>query len=114
MSEKTKVAAEKEAVEVEESGVGTYVFKKPTKIDGDEVTEISYDLSDLTGAAIRRAKADLQKRGYTVAVKELDECFHAALFAQASGLTIDNVEGFAGVDYMNVANIVRDFLYIGE
>ena len=102
-----------EEIMKEEPGVseaGTYVFKKPTVIDGDPVTEINYDFSTINGAAIRRAKSDLQKRGYTVAVKELDEVFHTALFAQASGLTVDNVESFHAVDYMNVANIARDFL----
>lgn len=114
MSEKTKVTAEMEAVEVEESSVGTYVFKKPTKIDGVEVTEISYNLDEINGVAIRRAKGELQRRGYTVALKELDEVFHAALFAQASGLTLDNVESFSAVDYMNVADIARGFLNGGE
>ena len=104
----------KEAVEpVKQSGVGTYVFKKPTTIEGEVVKEINYDFTEINGKAIRQAKSDLQKRSYTVAVKELDECFHAALFAQASGLTIDNVESFSAVDYMNVADLARDFL-MGE
>lgn len=89
---------------------GVYKFKKPTKIDGEEVKEIRYDFSEINGAAIRRAKSELQKRGYTVAVKELDEVFHSAIFAMASGLTIDNVEAFSAVDYMGVADIARDFL----
>ncbi len=89
---------------------GVYTFKRPTKIDGDVVTEIAYDFSEINGASIRKAKSELQKRGYTVAVKELDECYHAALFAQAAGLTIDNVESFGLVDYNNVADIARDFL----
>ena len=104
----------KAEVEVNESvesvDAGVYTFKKPTKLDGEVVTEIRYDFSEINGAAIRRAKSELQKRGYTVAVKELDEVFHSAIFALASGLTIDNVESFSAVDYMNVADIARDFL----
>jgi pyridoxine 5'-phosphate synthase PdxJ len=99
--------------EVEQSGVGVYVFKHPTKIEGDDVKEISYDFTEINGKAIRQAKSELQKRSYTVAVKELDECFHAALFAQASGLTLDSVEILHAVDYMNVADLARDFL-MGE
>ena len=102
----------KEVVE-KQSGVGTYVFKKPTKIEGEELKEISYDFSEINGKAIRQAKSELQKRSYTVAVKELDECFHAALFAIASGLSIDSVESLSAVDYMNVADLARDFL-MGE
>lgn len=111
MSEKEKVVTE--VTEVENSGVGTYKFKKPTVIDGEKKEEINYDLSQLTGVTLRRAKAELQKRGYTVAVKELDEVFHTAIFAEVAGLTIDNVESFSAVDYLGVANIVRDFL-MGE
>ena len=94
----------------ESAAVGTYVFKKPTKIDGEEEKEISYDLTLLNGGAIRRAKAELTRRGYHVAVKELDEVYHTALFAQVTGLTIDNVDAFSAVDYMEVADIVRNFL----
>lgn len=100
--------------EVEEVGVGTYVFKKPAKIDGEEVEEISYDLTSINGSAIRRVKGNLQRKGYTVAVKELDEVFHTALFAEAVGWTIDNVESLHAVDYMNIADIVRDFLMVEE
>lgn len=96
--------------EVKEIGVGTYVFKKPVKIDGEEVKEISYDLTSLNGSAIRRTKGNLQRKGYTVAVKELDEVFHTALFAEAVGWTIDNVESLPASDYMNIADLVRDFL----
>lgn len=96
---------------IESAGdAGVYKFKKPTKIDGEVVSEINYDFSEINGAAIRRAKSELQKRGYTVAVKELDEVFHSAIFAMASGLTIDNVESFSAVDYMGVADIARGFL----
>lgn len=96
--------------EIKEIGVGTYVFKKPTKVDGEEVKEVNYDLTSLNGSAIRRVKGNLQRKGYTVAVKELDEVFHTALFAECVGWTIDNVESLSAVDYMNIADIVRDFL----
>ena len=96
--------------EVKEIGVGTYAFKKPAKIDGEEVKEISYDLTSINGSAIRRVKGALQKKNYTIILKDLDEVFHTALFAEAVGWTIDNVESLSAVDYMNIADIVRDFL----
>jgi hypothetical protein len=99
-----------EAVVEENIYAGEYIFKNPTEIDGEKVTSIKYDFSELNGKAIRMAKSELQRRGYTVAVKELDEVYHAALFAMASGLTVDNVEAFSMVDYNNVADIARGFL----
>lgn len=109
------MSKEKEIVAAEEvagnSGVGTYKFKKPTKIDGVEVSEIHYDLNILDGKAVRAVKADLTRRNYVVAVKELDEVFHAAMFAYAADITIDSVESFAAIDYMNVADIAKDFMY---
>ena len=81
-------------IEEEVKGVGTYVFKKPTKIDGEEVKEIAYDLNLLNGKSIRNARSELGKRGYAVVLKEFDEVYNAALFAEASGLTFDNVECF--------------------
>ena len=111
MSEKnTSLVAVEEAVE-ETAGVGTYTFKTPTKIDGEEVKTINYDFTALNGGNIRNAKAELQKRGYTVAVKSLDECFHAAMFAEAAGITYGDVERFSTKDYNAVADIAQDFLF---
>ena len=105
MSEKKEEVVE----EVAKSGVGTYKFKQPTMIDGEVVTEINYDLTSLNGSAVRRAKGELSRRGYIVAANIIDEVFHAALFAEATGLTLDNVESFALVDYMEIASIVQVF-----
>lgn len=96
--------------EVETSGVGVYKFKNPTVIEGTPVKEITYDLTKINGKAIRSARSALGKRSYAVAIKELDEVFHAALFAEASDLSFDSVEEFSAVDYMAVADIVKDFL----
>ena len=96
---------------VEESGVGEYKFVKPVKIDGEEKESIPYDFTMLNGSHIRHAKSELQKRGYTVAVKELDEVFHAAMFAEAAGISVADVERFSPHDYNNIADLARDFLY---
>lgn len=109
MSEKQLEVVEEVKEEVVASGVGTYKFKKPTTIDGEVVTEITYDLTSLNGSSVRRVKGELSRRGYIVAANIIDEVFHAALFAEATGLTLDNVESFALVDYMEVANIVQVF-----
>lgn len=98
-----------EVKEKENKAVGTYVFKRPTMIDGKEVTEVPYDFNLIDGSAIRRAKGALTRKGYVVAVKEYDEVFLAALFAEASGLTLETVEKFALVDFMNVADLTQVF-----
>jgi hypothetical protein len=95
----------------EESGVGKYKFVKPAKIDGEEREDIPYDFTELNGSHIRHAKGELQRRGYTVAVKELDEVFHAAMFAEAAGISVADVERFSPRDYNAVADLARDFLY---
>ena len=94
-------------------GVGTYKLKKPTLIDGVQVKELNYNLEALDGKAIRNIRTTLGRRGYIVSAKEIDSVLHAAMFAEACGLTIDNIEALSATDYMNVADIVRDFL-IGE
>ena len=110
-----KITKANEAAETaENTGVGTYVFKKPTKIDGEEVKEINYDFNAINGAAIRDIRTELGKRSYVVSVPELDQVFQAGMFAVASGLTLDNVEAFALRDYMNVTELARDFLLTEE
>ena len=94
----------------QETGVGTYVFKKPTKIDGEEVKEINYDFNSLNGTAIRDIRTELGKRAYAASVPEIDQVFQAGMFAHASGLTLENVEAFALRDYMAVTELARDFL----
>lgn len=112
MSEKNANVAEAIEETAEKiAGVGTYTFKQPAKIDGEAVDTIDYDFTAMNGSNIRHAKSELQKRGYTVAVKELDECFHAAMFAEAAGVSIEDVERFGMKDYNAVADIARDFLF---
>ena len=113
MSEKIE-KANKAAETAKNTGVGTYVFKKPTKIDGEEVKEITYDFNVINGVAIRDIRTELGKRSYAASVPEIDQVFQAGMFAHASGLTLDNVEAFALRDYMAVTELARDFLLTEE
>lgn len=108
MSEKNVNVEEKEEAV---SGVGTYTFRKAAKIDGEEVASINYDFTVLNGSNIRNARSELGKAGYVVTVKELDSCFHAAMFAEAAGISLADVERFDMRDYEAVADIAKDFLY---
>ena len=112
MSEKNEKTAETVEETAEEiAGVGTYTFKSPTNIDGEEIKEINYDFTVLNGANVRNARAELGKRGYVVSTKLLDECYHAAMFAEAAGITYADVERFGMKDYSAVADIAQAFLY---
>ena len=112
MSEKIVKEAETVEETVEEAtGVGTYTFKQPAKVDGETVESINYDFTALDGSNVRNARAELGKRGYVVTVKELDECYHAAMFAEAAGISLADVERFSTKDYEAVADIAKDFLY---
>lgn len=99
-----------EDIQILGSGVGEYHFKKPATIDGNPVESIKYDFNEITGANIRNARAELGKRGYVVSVKEIDECYQAALFAEAAGITYADVDRFSVVDYSAVAAIAGAFL----
>jgi hypothetical protein len=91
-------------------GVGTYTFKHPTKIEGDIVTEISYDFTKLNGKAVREARSELAKRSYFIASQQVDEVYHAAMFALAADISLDAVEAFSIYDYGKVAGIAQVFL----
>lgn len=109
MSENKEIVTTEE-IEILESGAGEYKFKKPAKIDGEIVETIKYDFNEITGENVRKARSELGKRGYVVSVKELDECYHAALFAEAAGITYADVERFSMADYTAVASIASAFL----
>lgn len=112
MSEKNVNVAETVEETTEEiAGVGTYIFKTPTKIDGETVESINYDFTTLKGENVRNARTELGKRGYVVSSKMLDVCYHAAMFAEAAGITYADVERFGMKDYDEVADIAQDFLY---
>ena len=95
------------------TGVGTYTFKEPTTIDGETVETINYDFTALNGSNVRNARSELGKKGYIISSKMIDECYHAAMFAEAAGISYADVERFGMRDYSAVADIAQDFL-VGE
>jgi len=84
-------------------------LKKPIMIDGNEKTELSYDLDGLTGSDIQHAVRELAKKGIVVGASELDLNYHAALFAQASGISFDDMSRLSAKDYDAATRSVRDF-----
>lgn len=86
-----------------------YKLSKPTMINGEEMTEISYDIEGLTGNDVAQAIKDLAKQNIIVTLTETDQNYHAALFAIASGLDYMDIRNLPLKDFMKVCNIVRDF-----
>ena len=92
--------------------MATLKLKKPIKIDGEERTEIEYDFEALTGNDIQQATAELSKKGIMVTTIELDTNYHAAIFAKASGLMVEDLTRFSAKDYAKATTLVRDFFLI--
>ena len=87
----------------------TLKLKKPIMIDGEERTEIEYDLEALTGEDIQQATKELNKAGVMVTTIELDSNYHAALFAKSAGLMYQDMNRLSARDYAKATTLVRDF-----
>ena len=89
--------------------MATLKLKKPAMINGEETSEIEYDLDELTGKDIQDATKELQKRGIIVSVVETDPNYQAMLFAMASGLSYEDIQKLGAKDYNDIIILVRDF-----
>lgn len=84
-------------------------LKKPAKINGELTDKLEYDLESLTGADVQLAVKELGKRGIIVGATEIDQNYHAMLFAISAGLSFEDMSLLNMRDY-NAATIkVRDF-----
>lgn len=88
-------------------------LKKPIKINGEEVTEIEYDLDAITGADVQQVTQEMQKLNMVIAVPELDTNYHAMLFAKASGIDYTDMQRMSLKDYTTATGVVRDFFLAG-
>lgn len=84
-------------------------LKKPVMIDGEEKTEIEYDLEALTGNDIQKASIELTNKGIMTTTIELDSNYHAALFAKAAGLMFEDMNRLSAKDYTKATTLVRNF-----
>lgn len=82
---------------------------KPVMIDGEEKTEISYDLEGLTGAAIEQAAKALSRHKIVVTTVELDPNYHLALFAIAAGIAYEDAQRMGAKDANQAVVAVRGF-----
>ncbi len=88
-------------------------LKKPVMINGENKTEITYDLDSLTGADIELVYNQLKKKGITVGAVEIDTSYHMAIFAQAAGIDYEDVKRMNAKDCKNAVVAVRNF-FIGD
>ena len=86
-----------------------YKLIKPIKIDGEEITELNYNFDELTGEDLQRAAKDLSKHGISVNVPELDNNYHAAIFAIAADVSFQDITRLSARDYTKCTSLVRDF-----
>jgi len=90
--------------------MSTFKLSKAAHINGQEVTEIEYDLERLTTDDIDNANLELKKLGQQVAVQELDQKLLSILFAYSAGLGPNDLKVLNAKDYIKVSGIVRNFL----
>ena len=83
---------------------------KPVKIDGEEKTEIPYDFDELNGTHIQAAIKELQQHSIVPGMVEIDTNYHAAIFAQAAGISFADVSRFKMKDYNKAVILARNFL----
>lgn len=89
-----------------------YELKKPIKIDGKEFKVINYDLEALTGEDIDQVTILLALDNRHIQFPEIDQTYHAAIFARAAGIDLSDVKRMAGPDYMRVGRIVKNFFFM--
>ena len=82
-------------------------LKRPVMIDGEEKTEIPYDLEKLTGSDLETALQDMKRNGIQVGAIEIDPSYHMAIFAQAAGVAYEDVKRMSAKDCKNALALVR-------
>lgn len=89
--------------------MAVYKLSKEMEIGGEMKKEIEYDLDSLTGMDVAKAIRDLANQNIIVTMTETDQNYHAAIFAAASGLMLEEVQKFPLKDFVAVCNKVRNF-----
>lgn len=87
----------------------TMKLKKPVMIDGEEKKEIVFDLDNLTGQQLEAADRDVGRAGIQVGAIELNPCYHMAVFAQAAGISYEDVKRMGARDCREAIAKVRSF-----
>lgn len=97
----------------------TLTLDNPIKINGKEVTELTYDPNEITAAmfsvACARSSATNKTKSVTVQVKETDYSLHLylgmmAVIAVNPEISIEDLERVHGFDVLDLTNIGSFFI----
>ncbi|AOZ91627.1 hypothetical protein [Paenibacillus crassostreae] len=94
-----------------------FKLSKAININGESVTELSYNLEDMTAREKAEATKGYKKAGNMVMVQELDSDYHLYLFAAAvkkenPSIEADDVLRMSAKDSVKAEALVRDFFFI--
>ncbi|MFD5019991.1 phage tail assembly protein [Paenibacillus sp. NPDC058367] len=94
-----------------------FQLSKPININGETVTELSYNLEDMTAQDKANATKAYKKAGNMVMVQELDSDYHLYLFSAAvkkvdSSIEAEDVLRMSARDSVKAEALVRDFFFI--
>ncbi|MGN0337897.1 MAG: phage tail assembly protein [Lachnospiraceae bacterium] len=97
---------------VDEVPAGVHPLTKPIRVDGQEVTEISYDLDCLKPIQyINLVKRVAKMKKDTIPIPEVDMDVQISYFALASGIPVSVLKSnLSTTDYTQVCGLVRTFL----
>jgi len=82
---------------------------KPFLYNGEELTEIGYDLESVTPGQYKAIIKRLQKKGNTCSVPELDANVQQEYFALASDIPAQELNRLNIKDFMTMEQLVRNF-----
>ncbi|MBO5155270.1 MAG: hypothetical protein J6C00_13100 [Eubacterium sp.] len=97
---------------VDEVPAGVHPLTKPIRVDGQEVTEISYDLDCLKPIQyINLVKRVAKMKKDTIPIPEVDMDVQISYFALASGIPVSVLKSnLSTTDYTQICGLVRTFL----
>lgn len=93
-----------------------FPLSKPININGDSVSELSYNMEDMTARDKTEASKVFKKNGNMVMVQEFDSDYHLYLFAAAvkkenPSIEIEDVLRMSAKDSIKAEALVRGFFF---
>jgi hypothetical protein len=95
------------------------ILTKPVDINGDKVTELSYNFEDMTARDKAEATKAFKKAGNMVLVQELDSDYHLYIFATSvkkvePSFEIEDVLRISFKDAVKAEALVRGFFFLNS
>ncbi len=87
---------------------------RPVMIDGAAFTNLEYDFDNLEATAVEQAIKSLKHSQHIIIAQETDPLLHAAIFAQAAGIDLTDMQRLSAKDYLEAGRRVRDFFFFSS